>query len=241
MISLRGVAKTYELPGGEPVAALRDIDLQVDRGEFLVVTGRSGAGKTTLLNVMAGLSRPSAGDVVLDGVELWSVSDGQRSLLRNRSMGFVFQFPSLLPALTALDNVMLPLAFARGPVPDGRARGIELLEMVGLADRCGSYPRQLSAGQQQRVVIARALVNRPRLLLADEPSSDLDEDTETEIMDALQPDPSGDRHHDRHGHARQRARHLRHAARADVRMGRCGWTAEPASRLHGSGATRRLG
>jgi ABC-type lipoprotein export system ATPase subunit len=182
VISLLGIAKTYELPGGRPVEALRGVDLKIERGEFLVVTGRSGSGKTTLLNVVAGLTKPSAGDVVLDGVELWSLPDRERSLMRNRTIGFVFQFPSLLPTLTALGNVTLPLAFGRDPVPDGRERGIELLETVGLGDRLGSYPRQLSAGEQQRAVIARALINRPGLLLADEPSSDLDEDTETEIM-----------------------------------------------------------
>jgi ABC-type lipoprotein export system ATPase subunit len=182
VISLAGIAKTYELPGGLPVQALRSVDRQIERGEFLVVTGRSGSGKTTLLNVIAGLTRPTAGEVVLNDAGLWELSDRERSLMRNRTMGFVFQFPSLLPMLTVLGNVTLPLAFGRDPVPDGRQRAIELLEMVGLGDRLGSYPRQLSAGQQQRVVIARALINRPELLLADEPSSNLDEDTETEIM-----------------------------------------------------------
>jgi ABC-type lipoprotein export system ATPase subunit len=182
VISLLDIAKTYELPGGRPVEALHGVNLKIERGEFLVITGRSGSGKTTLLNVMAGLTKPSAGDVVVDGVDLWSLADRERSLMRNRMMGLVFQFPSLLPTLTVLGNVTLPLAFGRDTVPDGRERGVGLLEMVGLGDRLGSYPRQLSAGQQQRVVVARALVNRPELLLADEPSSDLDEDTEAEIM-----------------------------------------------------------
>jgi ABC-type lipoprotein export system ATPase subunit len=146
VISLLGVAKTYELPGSRPVEALRGVDLQIERGEFLVITGRSGSGKTTLLNVVAGLTKPSAGDVVLNGVELWDLPDGARSLIRNRTIGFVFQFPSLLPTLTVLGNVTLPLAFGRDPVSEGRARAIELLEMVGLSERLGSYPRQLSAG-----------------------------------------------------------------------------------------------
>jgi ABC-type lipoprotein export system ATPase subunit len=183
MINLRGVTKTYEVSGGRPIEALRSVDLVIERGEFLVITGRSGSGKTTLLNVAAGLSRPTAGDVVHDDVDLWSLSDGERSRLRNRTMGFVFQFPSLLPSLSVLGNVTLPLAFAADQVSDERTRAGELLEIVGLGDRLDSYPRQLSAGQQQRVVIARALINRPQLLLADEPSSDLDEDTEREIMD----------------------------------------------------------
>ena len=182
MISLRGISKTYELPGGRPVEALRGVDLKIERGEFVVVTGRSGSGKTTLLSVMAGLTKPLAGDVVVDDVDLWSLIDRERSLMRNRMMGFVFQFPSLLPSLSVLGNVTLPLAFGRDRVVDGQARARELLEMVGLGDRLSSYSRQLSAGQQQRVVIARALINEPELLMADEPSSDLDEDTENEIM-----------------------------------------------------------
>jgi ABC-type lipoprotein export system ATPase subunit len=182
MISLRGINKTYKLPAGQSVTALRDVDLEIGRGEFLVITGRSGSGKTTLLNIGAGLTKPSAGEVRLEDVDLWSLSDKERSLLRNRTMGIVFQFPSLLPTLSVLGNVTLPLAFDRHQRSDGRVRGTELLEMVGLGDRLDSYPRQLSAGQQQRVVIARSLINEPELLLADEPSSDLDEDTENEIM-----------------------------------------------------------
>jgi ABC-type lipoprotein export system ATPase subunit len=171
------------MPGGRPLTALHATDLSVDRGEFLVITGRSGSGKTTLLNVVAGLTRPTAGNVELDGVDVWSLSDVEQSRLRNRTMGFVFQFPSLMPTLTVLRNATLPLAFAaKQNAPDGKARAVELLDMVGLGDRLEAYPRQLSAGQQQRVVIARALINRPELLLADEPSSDLDEETEGEIM-----------------------------------------------------------
>jgi ABC-type lipoprotein export system ATPase subunit len=182
MICLRGIAKSYEMGRDWPIAALRSIDLDIERGEFVVITGRSGAGKTTLLNIIAGLARPTAGSVKVDGVDLWSLSDRQRSLLRNRTMGFVFQFPSLLASLSVAQNVALPASLASDVDGGGRERAYELLEMVGLADRRFSHPRQLSAGQQQRVVIARALVNRPELLLADEPSSDLDEETEAEIM-----------------------------------------------------------
>ena len=183
MIALRGVSKTYDVGGGQTIVALQKTDLDVARGEFLVITGRSASGKTTLLNIAAGLARPGSGEVLLDGVDLWGLSDREQSRTRNRTMGFVFQFPSLLPTLTVLGNVTLPLTFADERPTDGRARGIELLEMVGLGQRLDSYPKQLSAGQQQRVVIARALVKRPELLLADEPSSDLDEETEREIMD----------------------------------------------------------
>ena len=183
MIRLRGIAKTYEMGRYRQVEALRAVDLDVDQGEFVVITGRSGAGKTTLLNVIAGLSRPTSGSVTVGGVDLWRLSDRRLSLLRNRTMGFVFQFPSLLASLSVLHNVMLPMSLTgENAASRCRERAYELLASVGLGDRLTSYPRQLSAGQQQRVVIARALVNRPSVLLADEPSSDLDEETEAEIM-----------------------------------------------------------
>ena len=180
-VSLRGVGKSYG--GAASFAALHDVDLDVEAGEFLVITGRSGCGKTTLLNLVAGLATPSTGTVTVDGLDIWSVGDAERSSLRNRTMGFVFQFPSLIPGLSLERNVTLPLDFGRGEHADARARARELLELVGLGNRLDALPRQLSAGQQQRVVIARALVNAPALLLADEPSSDLDEETEAEIMD----------------------------------------------------------
>jgi ABC-type lipoprotein export system ATPase subunit len=185
MVSLRGVSKVYEAPRGLPVAALREVDLDVAAGEFVVVTGRSAAGKTTLLNVIAGLARPTAGVVRLDATDLWSLSDRRRSQLRNRSMGFVFQFPSLLPSLAVLQNILLPLSLGDVEATDARSRALELLDLVGLDGAALTYPRRLSAGQQQRVVVARALINRPRLLLADEPTSNLDEQTEAEIMDLL--------------------------------------------------------
>ena len=180
-ISLRGVGKSYGT-GAAAFAALRDVDLDVEAGDFVVVTGRSGCGKTTLLNVVAGLGAPTSGTVTVGGVDLWGIGDAERSSLRNRTTGFVFQFPSLLPGLSLERNVMLPLEFGREAPTDARERARELLDMVGLGHRVGALPRELSAGQQQRVVIARALVNRPVLLLADEPSSDLDEETEAEIM-----------------------------------------------------------
>jgi ABC-type lipoprotein export system ATPase subunit len=184
VISLKGVTKTYPVGKGATVTAVRSIDLQVERGEYLVITGRSGAGKTTLLNLVAGLTRPTSGQVLWDGTDLWDLADPQRSLLRNRRVGFIFQFPSLLPSLSVLENVVLPTAF--GPAhgkPGARERANELLHLVGLVDKRAAYPRQLSAGQQQRAVIARSLVNRPQVLLADEPTSDLDEQTEMEIID----------------------------------------------------------
>jgi lipoprotein-releasing system ATP-binding protein len=184
MIQLDKVSKTYWMSKENPIHAVLETSLDIIKGEFLIITGRSGSGKTTLLNLIAGLTRPSNGRVILDGQDLWSLSDLQQSQMRNRRIGFIFQFPSLLPSLTALENVLLPTIFnADHATEAANPRALELLESVGLKDKLNAYPRQLSAGQQQRVVVARALLNQPELLLADEPTSDLDEQTETEIMD----------------------------------------------------------
>ena len=183
MFDLKQVTKIYPLDGTNRVTAVRELSLSVKRGEFVVITGRSGSGKTTVLNLIAGLTRPTAGCVEHDGVDLWSLPDRQQSALRNWKMGFVFQFPSLLPSLTTLENVLLPVIFR--PAPDRNEvtdRAVKLLEMVGLADKLTALPRQLSAGQQQRVVIARSLINEPEILMADEPTSNLDDQTEREIM-----------------------------------------------------------
>jgi ABC-type lipoprotein export system ATPase subunit len=187
MINLNAVTKIYTLSKENSVTAVHDVSLKVEAGEFVVITGRSGSGKTTLLNLAAGLTRPTSGEVWLDGVALWSLPDKQQSLLRNAKMGFVFQFPSLVPSLTSLENVMLPTMFGSEPANGViHQRAAELLQTVGLADKVEAYPRQLSAGQQQRVVVARSLINQPEILLADEPTSDLDEQTEQEIMALFQ-------------------------------------------------------
>ena len=184
MIELERVVKTYPLGKENSVQAVREVSLSIVKSEFVVITGRSGSGKTTLLNLIAGLTRPTAGRVRWDDIDLWSLPDNQQSLLRSQRIGFVFQFSSLLPALNALDNVLLPTIFYfNGHGEDKNSRATELLELVGLNEKLIAFPRQLSAGQQQRVVIARALMNHPQVLLADEPTSDLDEQTETEIMD----------------------------------------------------------
>ncbi len=185
MIEFRQVTKVYETSNQAAVTAVREVNLTVARGEFLVITGRSGSGKTTLLNLAAGLTSPTSGEVLLEGTNLRSLPDRQCSQWRNRKIGFVFQFPSLLPSLDVLENVMLPTVFGREVGNHVYQRAGELLETVGLPDKLASLPRQLSAGQQQRVVIARALINHPEILLADEPTSDLDEQTETEIMSLL--------------------------------------------------------
>jgi len=184
MITLSEVTKIYPLGKGQPVTAVHDVSLEIKQGEFMIIVGRSGSGKTTLLNLAAGLTRPTSGTVMMEGTNLWELSDAQQSALRNKKFGFVFQFSSLLPSLTALENVVLPTVFGSEA---GKAsqydRAADLLRNVGLEDKLNSYPRQLSAGQQQRVVIARALMNQPQVLLADEPTSNLDEKTELEIMD----------------------------------------------------------
>jgi ABC-type lipoprotein export system ATPase subunit len=183
MITLQEAKKTYTLGRDRSVEAVRGVSLEIQRGEFVIITGRSGSGKTTLLNLIAGMTRPTSGQVLLEGIDLWSLSDREQSQLRNRRLGFVFQFPSLLPALTAVENVVLPTMFGAQNGPDPYERATQLLGEVGLEEKLASYPRQLSAGQQQRVVVARALMNGPELLLADEPTSDLDEQTEQEIME----------------------------------------------------------
>ncbi|MBI5951163.1 MAG: ABC transporter ATP-binding protein [Chloroflexi bacterium] len=184
MITINEVTKTYPLGKGNSVTALHGVSLKIKKGEFMTIIGRSGSGKTTLLNLAAGLTRPTSGKILLDGTDLWKLTDQQQSHMRSQKFGFVFQFPSLLPALTVQDNVILPTVFGKKQEPaQMHERAIQLLKKVGLEDKLEAYPRQLSAGQQQRVVIARALMNQPQLLLADEPTSNLDEKTELEIME----------------------------------------------------------
>jgi ABC-type lipoprotein export system ATPase subunit len=182
MISLQRITKTYQAVRLHPVTAVNAVDLEVEKGEFVMITGRSGSGKTTLLNLAAGLTTPTSGKVLVEGVDLWTLSDGERSSLRNRRLGFVFQFPSLMPTLTVLENIVLPTTLGAAGRGDASDRALQLLQTVGLTEKVSAYPRQLSAGQQQRVVLARSLINRPEVLLADEPSSNLDERTEQEIM-----------------------------------------------------------
>jgi ABC-type lipoprotein export system ATPase subunit len=189
MIELNAVTKTYALGKGNAVTAVQNISIEIKQGEFMLIIGRSGSGKTTLLNLAAGLTRPTAGEVTLAGENLWQMNDRQQSALRNQKIGFVFQFPSLLPALTVYENVILPAMFDQerraANKSDGKIgdRARQLIGQVGLTDKLYAYPRQLSAGQQQRVVIARSLINQPQILMADEPTSNLDEKTEQEIME----------------------------------------------------------
>lgn len=185
VIRLENVFKTYDL-GEVQVQALRGVSLEVCEGEFVAVMGPSGSGKSTVMNILGCLDRPTRGHYYLDGVDVSHMSKNELARIRNRKLGFVFQQFNLLSRTSALENVELPTVYA-GIRPDERARrAMESLMRVGLADRAGHHPSQLSGGQQQRVAIARGLVNRPSILLADEPTGNLDSRTSVEIMDILQ-------------------------------------------------------
>jgi putative ABC transport system ATP-binding protein/macrolide transport system ATP-binding/permease protein/lipoprotein-releasing system ATP-binding protein len=173
--------------GDHAYEAVRGASLEIDLGEFVSIVGRSGSGKSTLLAMLGALTPPSEGRVLLDGADLWEMTETERARFRGRHIGFVFQFPSLLPNLTALDNVAVPALLGRTmDAATAYVRAHGLLTRVGLGDRTGSYPSGMSGGEQRRVVIARALINEPRLLLADEPTSDLDADSETDIIDLIE-------------------------------------------------------
>jgi len=181
MIEIAGLKKTYVM-GDEQVGALAGADLGVERGEYVAVIGPSGSGKSTLMNILGGLDRPSAGSYRFEGEDVSGFTDDQLADFRRRRIGFVFQSFQLLPRLTALQNVELPMVYGGVPGAERRARAVELLERVGLGPRKNHRPTQLSGGQQQRVAIARALANRPDLLLADEPTGALDTHTSEEIL-----------------------------------------------------------
>jgi len=171
--------------GAITVHALRGVNLAIPRGEMVAIMGPSGCGKTTLLNCFSGLDDLTSGDVRIEGVSLARMDDDAKSRYRSRRMGFVFQSYNLLPVLTAVENVELPLLVARAPAKDARRKALDLMDQVELDGRAGHKPAQLSAGQQQRVAIARALVNDPAIVWADEPTGNLDSETSTQIMDLL--------------------------------------------------------
>ena len=184
MIEMKGVSKTYPM-GGEDVAALSDVSLKVEEGSFLAVTGPSGSGKSTLLYTMGGLLTPTSGDVVIDGVRVYGLSPRSRARFRRENVGFVFQTFELLPYLTAIENVMLPLSLVDIDSEEQEDRAFGCLEKVGLAKRADHKPTELSGGEQQRVAVARGIVNSPRILLADEPTGNLDQRTGQEIIGLL--------------------------------------------------------
>ena len=183
MLVARELTKEF-LSGGRPLAVLRDVSFAVDQGEFVAIVGPSGSGKTTLLGLLAGLDTPSRGTVHLDGVDLGALGEDARARLRGEKVGFVFQSFQLIPTLTAQENVQVPLELRGDPRAAPRAR--ELLDRVGLKDRGHHFPAQLSGGEQQRVAVARAFVNAPRILFADEPTGNLDNVTGQRIFELLQ-------------------------------------------------------
>ena len=185
LIRLRGVAKTF-VRGGETLRILDGLDLDVPRGAFEALMGPSGSGKSTLLNLIAGLDRPSAGTIEVDGKTIERMSDGELARWRANHVGFVFQSYNLLPVLTAVENVELPLLLTRVPARERRQRAQTALRVVGLDDRSDHYPRQLSGGQEQRVAIARAIVNDPLLIVADEPTGDLDRASADDVLRLLE-------------------------------------------------------
>ncbi len=178
MIELKELTKTYHVAERE-VHAVLPVSITFAEGEFVSIVGHSGSGKSTLLSLIGGITRPDSGTVFIDGNDIWKHSDRRLSHLRNETFGFVYQFASLLPTLTATENVLLPSVFGEAKP---REDAIRLLQQVGLGEKTERYPSELSGGEQQRVAIARAFINSPKIVLADEPTGDLDEETEADIM-----------------------------------------------------------
>jgi lipoprotein-releasing system ATP-binding protein len=176
VLEARGVKKSFH-QGPKEVRVLEDVSMELSTGESLAILGASGAGKSTLLHILGGLDRPDAGEVLIDGVSIWSMKAAQRSRVRNHTMGFVYQFHHLLPEFTALENVAMPLLIRGESTNDARDRSIEILTRVGLSERLGHKPGELSGGERQRAAVARALVGSPRVMLGDEPTGNLDERT----------------------------------------------------------------
>ena len=185
MVDVRNVRKIYHRDA-EEITVLDGMNLQVPPGEFVALMGPSGSGKTTLLNLIAGIDRPTSGSVTVAGTDVAQLSESDLARWRSRSVGFIFQFYNLIPVLTALENVELPLLLTRLGKAERRERALTALRVVGLADRSSHYPRQLSGGQEQRVAIARAIVGDPSVLVADEPTGDLDAKSAEEILALLE-------------------------------------------------------
>jgi len=181
MINIQSLSKTYQI-GTDVIKAVDNVSLRIENKEFISILGHSGSGKTTLLSLIGGLTKPDAGTVIINDTDIWSISDNDLSEFRNRKINFIYQFSSLIPTLTVMENVLLPTAFSKQIDDNVYAYAEDLLSLVGIKEKIDSYPAQLSGGQQRRAAIARAFINKPEILLADEPTGDLDEETEAEIM-----------------------------------------------------------
>lgn len=182
LIELKGVTKTFEIGAGS-FTALNQVNLSIAEGEFVVVFGKSGSGKSTLLNMIAGIDRPTSGDVIVSGIMVHSLNESQTAVWRGKTVGVVFQFFQLLPTLTVVENVMLPMDFCRTyPFRERRSRAMELLERVGLQTQAEKLPSALSGGEQQRIALCRALANDPPIIIADEPTGNLDSRTAEDVM-----------------------------------------------------------
>lgn len=183
MISIQNLSKNFDTPA-DSFAALKNVNLEVKRGEFVGLVGKSGSGKSTLLNMIGGIDRPSSGTVSVGNTSIQDLKENQLALWRGRTVGFVFQFFQLLPTLTAVENVMLPMDFSKTfPARDRRNRALTLLDRVGVSQQADKLPATLSGGEQQRVAIARALANEPAVVLADEPTGNLDSKTANSVLD----------------------------------------------------------
>jgi lipoprotein-releasing system ATP-binding protein len=180
VLEARGVRKSFH-QGDRELRVLREINLTLHRGESLAIVGVSGAGKSTLLHILGGLDKPDEGEVLIDGESLWSMSPAKRGELRNRALGFIYQFHHLLPEFTALENVAMPLLIRGEPVAIARQKSVDLLERVGLGERLDHKPGELSGGERQRAAVVRALVGHPRVILCDEPTGNLDEGTSDQV------------------------------------------------------------
>jgi putative ABC transport system ATP-binding protein len=185
IIKIRNIIRDFQL-GQETVHVLKDIDLDIDKGEYVAIMGPSGSGKSTLMNLIGCLDTPTAGSYVLNGKDVSQMSDDELADIRNKEIGFVFQTFNLLPRTTALDNVALPMVYAGASKKDRTERAVQVLADVGLSDRMDHRPNQLSGGQRQRVAVGRALVNKPSIILADEPTGNLDSKTGVEIMNLFE-------------------------------------------------------
>lgn len=183
VIVIKDLWKVYDV-GGQRIEALRSANLEIEKGSFISIVGHSGSGKTTLLSIIGGLTEPSKGTVYIDNTDIWKLSDSSLSAVRNERFGFIFQFASLIPTLRAIDNVALPVIFRKhGNRKDIYSYAEEILSAMGMSDKMNSFPSELSGGQQRRVAIARAFINKPSIIIADEPTGDLDTETESEVMD----------------------------------------------------------